>query len=141
MSENTIGQAHIAYELIDEHEPKVLVIEFLTHSIIDPTHGRELGEQLRSLIQPAWPCRFVLDFKNIRMLGSRAFGEIALFVREVRSRGGTVKICRIDDMTRLGAAMVGLDDPAEFATDRRSAIEACLRAAERGMFVDSNISG
>jgi anti-anti-sigma regulatory factor len=120
-------QAHIAFELIDETEPKVVIIEFLSRSIIDPGHARELGEQLRTLIRADLPLDFVIDFKNIRTLGSRGFGEIASFARAVRRNGGRVTICRIPEMVRLGATLIGLDDQADFAPDRQSAIDGCLK--------------
>ena len=41
MSGNSTIHAHIAYELIDEAEPKVVVIEFLSRAITDPSHAHE----------------------------------------------------------------------------------------------------
>src|SRR5262249_56237282 len=111
---NATTPAHIAYELIDETEPKVMVIEFLSRSIIDPGHARELGDQLRSLILAGLPRHVVIDFKNVRNLGSRTFGEIAEFARDVRTIGGRVAICRMPDMMRLGATLIGLEDPSAF---------------------------
>jgi hypothetical protein len=119
-------QAHIAYELIGEIEPKVVVIEFLSREIGSPMHGRELGEQLRSLIDPDSPRFFVLDFKNIRTLGSTGFAEILLFAREAVR----VIVCNLPASLELGAAMIGLEDQVEFARDRQSAINTAIRASE-----------
>ena len=103
MTENSTIDAHIAYELIDEAEPKVVVIEFLSHSIIDPRHVRELGEQLRSLIRPDLPRLFVIDFKHVRMLGSRAFGEIASFAQMCGRQGAG---SRSAESTRLAGSVL-----------------------------------
>jgi anti-anti-sigma regulatory factor len=130
MSGNQTVDAHIAYDLIDETDPKVVVIEFLSRSIIDPGHARELGEQLHSLFRAHLPRRFVIDFKDVRMLGSRAFAEIATFARNVRVGGGKVTICRIPEMVRLGATLIGLDDQAEFVQDRQSAIDGSKNPVE-----------
>jgi anti-anti-sigma regulatory factor len=130
MSQDVDSQAHIAYELIDESARKAVVIEFLTRSILDPGHARELGEQLRSLIRAELPRQFVIDFKNVRMLGSRAFGEIAAFARDVRAVGGRVTICRIPEMVKLGATLIGLEDQADFAPDRNAAIDGCREPVE-----------
>ena len=93
MSTMTMTCAHIAYEPIDEEKPELLVIEFLSHEIAGPHHARELGEQLDSLIRPEVPRNFVIDFANVRSLGSTAFGEIADFVRRV----GRVRVCNLDN--------------------------------------------
>jgi anti-anti-sigma factor len=137
MSGASTIQAHIAYELIDATDPQVVVIEFLSRAIADPGHAYELGEELSSLVRSDLPRQFVIDFKNVRTLGSTAFGEIVAFVRAVRRVGGQVKVCNIDEIIRLGATLIGLDDFAEFAASRRSAIDACLKSAEPCEFLVS----
>jgi len=125
MSTATSIQAHIAYELIDGTNHDVVVIEFVTHDIISPVHARELGEQLNSLIRPHSLRYFVIDFANAQSLGSRAFGEIVSFVRKATP----VWVCNLDDRLRLGASLVGLDDCAKFAANRRVAISEASRTA------------
>jgi anti-anti-sigma regulatory factor len=126
MASRSTVSAHIAYELIGGLEPKVVVIEFLTRDLGSPIHSRQLGEQLRSLIDPDSPRYFVLDLKNVQMLGSTGFGEVLSFIR----KAGRVAICNISPSLELGAAMTGLEDHAEFACDRQSAIDAGMRAIE-----------
>jgi hypothetical protein len=125
MSTTTTIQAHIAYELIDDHNPDVVVIEFLSQEIASARHARELGEQLDSLIRPDLPRIFVMDFGKIRSLGSTAFGEILSFARKV----DRLYVCDIPGNLRLGAALIGLDGCAKFFADRRSAINVARRAA------------
>jgi anti-anti-sigma regulatory factor len=128
MSTSTAIQTHIAFELIDDDHPEVVVIEFLSHDLAGPFLACELREQLRSLLRANFPHNYVLDFGNVRAMGSTVFGEIISFVR----RAGQVRVCNIHDSLRLGASMIGLDDCVEFAPSRRAAIEAALRAARRG---------
>jgi anti-anti-sigma regulatory factor len=123
MSTTTTIQAHIAYELIDDHEPDVVVIEFLSHEIASSFHSRELGEQLDSLIRPDLPQSFVIDFGNVRSLGSTAFGEIASFAHKV----GGLTVFNMPESLRLGAALIGLDLCAEFAANRQAAIDEARR--------------
>jgi anti-anti-sigma regulatory factor len=125
VSTTTTIQAHIAYELIDDNNPEVVVIQFLSHEIADPWTARALGEQLHSLIRPDLPQNFVIDFDNVRSLGSSAFGEIASFIREV----GWVWICNLQDHLRLGASLIGLDDCADLTESRKSAITKAQYAA------------
>jgi anti-anti-sigma regulatory factor len=127
MSITTTIQAHIAYELIDDTSPAIVVIEFLSHEIAGSLHAHELGEQLDSLIRPDLPGNFVIDFGNVRSLGSTAFGEIVNFAHKVRR----LYVCGMDGNLRLGAALIGLDDCAEFAESRRSAVNAARRYAMR----------
>jgi anti-anti-sigma regulatory factor len=127
MSITTTIQAHIAYELIDDTRPGVLVIEFLSQDIAGLLHAHELGDQLDSLIRPDLPGNYVIDFGNVRSLGSTAFGEIVTFAHKVRR----LYVCGMDGNLRLGAALIGLDDCAEFAVNRRSAVNAARRYAMR----------
>jgi anti-anti-sigma regulatory factor len=127
MSTATTIQAHIAYELIEGTNHDVVVIEFVSHDITSPVHARELGEQLDSLIRPDSLQHFVIDFAGVRSLGSTAFGEIVSFVR----KSAPVWICNLDATLRLGASLIGLDDCAQFAANRRVAINEALRTARR----------
>lgn len=128
MSTTTTTQAHIAYEVIDDHDPDVVAIEFLSQEIAGPWHARELGEQLGSLIRPDLPQNFVIDFANVRWLGSTPFGEIVSFARKV----GRLFVCNMHENLRLGASLTGLDVAAEFAANRRAAINGARRAAMQG---------
>jgi anti-anti-sigma regulatory factor len=127
MSNTITGQSHIAFELIDEISPEVVVIEFLGHEIAGPSQAAELGKQLSALIRPGMPHRFVIDFSNVQSLGSCAFGELVSFARRVLR----VYVCNIRPHLRFGASLIGLDDCAEFAASRRAAISAAMRAAMR----------
>ncbi|MGO9470406.1 MAG: hypothetical protein ACLQIB_38875 [Isosphaeraceae bacterium] len=122
MSTATNTQAHIVYELVDCTNQNVAVIEFVTHDITSPVHARELGEQLDALFQRHSLRYFIIDFAHARSLGSTAFGEIVSFVREARR----VWVCNLDNGLRLGASLVGLDDCARFASNRRMAISEAL---------------
>jgi len=126
MSTTATIQAHIVYELIDDNDPRVVVIEFQTHDFSSPVHAFELGEQLDSLIRPELPRTYVIDFGKVRSLGSTAFGEITRFVR----RAGCVRICNLDETLRLGAALIGLEDWVEFADSRHAAIRDARRSED-----------
>ena len=132
MSATSTTQAHIDYELVDGWEPKVVVIGFVDRAVSDPVHAHELGEQLDSLIRSDLPLNFVIDFKNAKSLGSTAFGEIHAFARRVRWWGGSVRICNLHDSLQLGAALIGLDEYAEFSPSRQSAIQEARKSAKRG---------
>lgn len=128
MSTTTEACTHIACEFIGEDRPEVAVIEFLSPEICGPLRAGELGAQLDSLIRPDVPRNYVIDFSNVRSLGSTAFGEIANFVRRV----GRVRVCHLDHMLRLGASLIGLDDWVIFADGRQQAIRAARRDWRRG---------
>ena len=131
MSATSTAQAHIDYELIDGWEPTVVVIGFVDREISDPDHAHELGEQLDSLIRSELPLNFVIDFKNVKSLGSTAFGEIRAFARRVRWWGGSVRICNLQDSLQLGAALIGLDEYAEFSPSLHTAIQEARKSVKR----------
>jgi anti-anti-sigma regulatory factor len=125
MSTKTPAQAHIAYELIDDAEPRVVVIEFLTRDIAGPAHAGELANQLDTLLSCELPHNFVMDFSGVRSLGSTAFGAIVSFARKARR----LHVCNIPSTLELGAMLIGLDAWAKVASDRAAAIEGARRAA------------
>jgi anti-anti-sigma regulatory factor len=125
MSTATTMQAHIAYELIEDTNHDVVVIDFMSREITSTIHARELGEQLNSLIRPDSLQYFIIDFANVRSLGSTGFGEIVRFVR----KAGPVWVCNLDPTLRLGACLIGLDECAKFAVNRRVAIKEAARTA------------
>jgi len=124
----TMTCAHITCEPIGEEKPELMVIGFLSPEICGPLHSRELGAQLDSLIRPDVPRNFVIDFANVRCLGSTAFAEIADFARRVRR----VRVCNLDPILRLGASLIGIDDWVQFADSRQQAIRAARRDWRRG---------
>jgi len=125
MSTATTIQAHIAYELIEDANHQVVIIEFLSHDIVSPAHARELGEQLQSLIRPQPHQYFVIDCAGVGSLGSTAFSELVSFVHKANAAW----VCNLDNTLRFGAALVGLDNWARFAANRRAAIEEAERSA------------
>jgi anti-anti-sigma regulatory factor len=125
MSSATTTQAHIAYEVIEDAKHQIVVIEFLSHEISSPARAAELGEQLRSLVKSNSSRYFVIDCAGVRSLGSMAFSEIASFVHKARP----VWVCNLDHALRMGAALVGLDNWARFAADRRAAVLEAERTA------------
>jgi anti-anti-sigma regulatory factor len=129
MSTATSTQAQVSYELIDDTNPDVVVIAFLSREIVGPHQAREFGEQLASLIRDDLPKTFVVDFANVRSLGSSAFAEIARFARNVRR----LFVCNLRNNLQIGASLVGLDEIVAFAVDRRAAINLARRAAMPGI--------
>jgi anti-anti-sigma regulatory factor len=125
MSTETTIQAHIAFELIDDHKPDVVVVEFLSREIASPRDAHELAEQLDVLLRSDLPRFFVIDFSNVRAFGSTAFGEVVRFARKVIR----LYVCNLPASLRLGAAMIGLEGYAEICPDRQSAIQEARRAA------------
>jgi hypothetical protein len=126
MSTATTIQAHIRYEVIEDTKHQLVVIEFLSHEITSPACARELGEQLQSLLRPRVPQYFIIDCAGVRSLGNTAFSEIVSFVRKARP----VWVCNLDNSLRLGSTMVGLDNWAKFAANRRAAVKEAERTAQ-----------
>jgi anti-anti-sigma regulatory factor len=126
MSTTATIPAHIACEVIEHRKHQILVIEFLSHDFASPQRARELGQQLQSLINPRPPQYFVIDCAGVRLLGRTAFSEIVSFVKKARP----VWICNLDHSLRLGAALVGLENWARFAANRRAGVKEAERTAQ-----------
>jgi anti-anti-sigma factor len=117
--------AHIAYEVIDQ--PRAVIVEFLTHSIADPAHAAELGQQLGALVRPDLPKSYLLDFHKVRSFSSTAFGALVGFVLRARKAGGQVVICNMDSFVRFGADIIRLGDYAPISADRQGALDQLAR--------------
>ncbi len=131
MSTSSTIQAHISYELLDQRQPNVVVIDFVSRTISDPSHAHEMGEQLDWLIRPELPLNYVIDLKNVRSLGSTAFGQLCAFARRVRWWGGKVRVCELHPSLQLGAALIGLERYAEFSSTRQAAIQEARKSARQ----------
>jgi anti-anti-sigma regulatory factor len=118
MSLATTEQIHITSEVVEKTNSQVVIIQFLTHEITSAVDARDLGDQLESLIQPHSRRYYVLDFAGVRAMSSTALGELVTFVRVAKP----VWICNLDPTLRLGACLIGLENWARFAADRRAAI-------------------
>ena len=55
-----------------------------------------------------------------------AFSEIASFVHKAKPAW----VCNLDHTLRIGASLIGLDNWARFAADRRAAIKEAERTAQ-----------
>jgi anti-anti-sigma regulatory factor len=113
---------------MDDDEPEVLVIEFLTHELAGLGQAHELREELDALIWPELPHRIVIDFGNVRTLPSAVFHEIVAFARQV----GRLVVCNLHGNLRLSAALSDLDLYAAFAPNRQAAIDEARRGPLRG---------
>jgi anti-anti-sigma regulatory factor len=125
MSTATATQAHITYEIIEDTNHQVVVIDFVSHDFGSPFHAQELGQQLRSLIRIQPPQYFIIDCARVRSLGSTAFSEIMSFVHKARP----VWVCNLDGALRPGASLIGLDNWVRYAATRRAAITEATRTA------------
>jgi anti-anti-sigma factor len=125
-AEPDANHPHIAYTFDERKHPRVVIVEFLSHAIADPTHGAELSNQLSALIRPDLPSCYVLDLEGVRSLSSTAFGALLSFILKVRHAEGQVAMCNVDEFVRVGAEILRIGDFARFASDRRSAIAAVI---------------
>jgi anti-anti-sigma regulatory factor len=128
MSTTATFEAHVAYELVHDRDPAVVVLEVVNDDLASPSLAHEFGEQLECYVRPEFPHRFVIDFANVRTVGSTAFGELVSFARQV----GRLVICNLATNLRLGASLADLDLYAEFAPSRRAAIDIARRGPMRG---------
>ena len=122
--------AHIAYESIDQ--PRAVIVEFLSHSIADPAHAGELGQQLAAQVRPDLPKTYLLDFHRVRAFSSTAFGALVSFVLKVRKAGGQVVICNMDEFVRFGADLIRLGEYAPIVANRQAALDRLASEAAQG---------
>jgi anti-anti-sigma regulatory factor len=103
------------------------VIEFVSGEIVGREQAEALRVELDSLVWPGYPDNLLIDFANVRLMGSAAFEVIGSFARQL----GRVKVCCVGEGLRVGAGLVGLDDCVDYFDSRESAESAAIEAAQR----------
>ena len=90
-------------------EGAATIVELVDKKILDEVAIMEIGDQLSALVSQADSPRLVLDFQNVRHMSSSALGMLVTIRRQVKDKGGQLRLCNIGEtiheifvITRLG---------------------------------------
>ncbi len=98
------------------------VVEVLARDIqgLEATaFGEQLGASLRS-----GETRLLLDFGQVRVMSSTAFGTLLNFWKQVEATGSELRICSMDPPVRFGADILFLGRYIPIHDNRPSALDA-----------------
>jgi len=73
----------------------VMVVRFVDEQIVDLLEIEEMGQELCGLVQEASSGRFLLNFSGVKFFSSAGIGKLISFHGKVRSRKGSMKLCRL----------------------------------------------
>jgi len=73
----------------------VVVVEFVDRKILDAASIQQLGGELFSVVDSRPEIRLVLDFSKVEFMSSAALGKLVLLEKEVRKKGGKIRLCQI----------------------------------------------
>ena len=69
---------------------------FLNHDIIDVCDADAVVNEIEEMIAISRPCLVILDFTNVRHMGSRMFGHMLHLQKVVQKHGGKLRVCAMD---------------------------------------------
>jgi stage II sporulation protein AA (anti-sigma F factor antagonist) len=100
----------------------ILVARVVAHDIRHPPQAQELSRELAEGLREYGPTRLVIDLRDVKYLGSAAFGVLVNLGQKMRASGGQVKLCGLHPEVQIGANIIGLGRVVEIHDDERAAL-------------------
>ncbi|HBH51388.1 MAG TPA: hypothetical protein DDY91_05790 [Planctomycetaceae bacterium] len=88
---HVMAQRHFAWNLQDG----ILVVSVTQPRLVEEHVVHSLFNQLTGLLDETGHSRVALDFSCVKFLGTTTLGQLILFEKKVRARGGHLKLCGI----------------------------------------------
>ena len=88
----------------------VTVIRLRDRELRDPAHATAVGRDLKALLDPAWPGRFLVDLGRVQSMSSTGFAVLLGFARRAAAARGEVKVCNLRPFVRIGADIIRLGE-------------------------------
>ncbi len=73
----------------------VTVVSFVDRMLVNEDLIREVGEQLRHLVEAQGVVNLLLDFADVRFMSSSLLGLLLPLTRTLAARGGQMKLCNL----------------------------------------------
>lgn len=73
----------------------VTVVSFVDRMIVNEDLVRDVGEQLREIVDAPGTVKLLLDFADVRFMSSSLLGLLLPMTRTLAARGGEMKLCNL----------------------------------------------
>ena len=75
------------------HDKKVVIVELLDEEIMDEAVTNDIAESLFSVVADNPPIKMLLNFANVRQLGSSMLSILVMLNRRIEKSGSVLKLC------------------------------------------------
>lgn len=78
-------------------EGDVTIVRFVDRKILDEANIQEIGGELYALAENADVKKLLLNFAHVEFLSSAALGKLITLDKKTKTRGCSLKLCKIKD--------------------------------------------
>jgi anti-sigma B factor antagonist len=89
--------------------PSHAVVRFLDQTLIEEQLIEEVDEQLQSVVQERHGTNLLLDFAQVRLLGSAVLPVLIRLRKTIKTQNGQLKLCNMTAEVREVFAITRLD--------------------------------
>jgi len=101
----------------------VTVVTFQDNSILDSRQIEQIGTELYALVEKQHKTKLVLDFANVRFLGSQTLGVIINLHKKIKTAGGELVVCSLKKDLMKVFKITSLDKLFKFFKDDAAALK------------------
>jgi len=105
---------------IQQEEGEIAHVGFIDKNILEEATIAQIGDEIAQMIDNATHPKILLNFDNVEHLSSAALGQLITINNKVKSKGGQLRLCRVDPqidevfaITRLNKLFQIYDEAAE----------------------------
>ena len=101
----------------------VTVVTFQDNSILDSRQIESIGAELYALVDSQNKQKLILDFSNVRFLGSQTLGVIINLHKKIKTIGGEMVVCSLKKDLMKVFKITSLDKLFKFFKDDAAALK------------------
>ena len=117
--------------LMSQSNGDVAVVYFTQARILDQPVIEQLGEELLALATKHQGCKLLLNFQDVRFMGSAAIGKLMLLKKQCKAEDVKLKLCNVSKDLMEAFKLMRLDKILDIYADESRALAAF---AKRGWF-------
>lgn len=102
----------------------VTVVSFADRMLVNEETIRDVGDQLRELVETQKVANLLLDFRDVRFMSSSFLGMMLPLLRAIDRRGGQMKLCNVAPSLKEVFTVSKLDRLFLLYDDENAALDA-----------------
>ena len=104
------------------HHKEIVIVELLDEEIIDEAATNDIAELLFSLVADKPPVQMLLNFEQVRHLGSSMLSILVMLNRRIENSQSTIKLCGINSSLRQLFSTTKTDRLFDICEDEEQAL-------------------
>ena len=100
----------------------IVIVELLDKEIIDEAATNDIAELLFSLVADKPPVKLLLNFEQVRQLGSSMLSILVMLNRRIENSGSVIKLCGINSILHELFSTTRIDSLLDICEDEEQAL-------------------